>query len=241
MVLGVDGTHFIAKNLWFENTAGSKGHQAVALRISGDMAIVYNCQIDGYQDTLYAHKNRQFYRDCTISGTIDFIFGDAVCLFQNCNIIVRRPDDPNMQDQSCMVTAQGRSVEKMPTGIVIQNCNITADEDYYKGPPIKSYLGRPWKTYSRTVIMQSQIDSVIEPQGWEHWPETPQNGETCWYAEYGNKGPGADLSQRVKWPCIKRVASSEEAGEFTPLKFIGGDLWVRPTGIPYVPGMISGN
>ncbi|KAK1583738.1 hypothetical protein Q3G72_026472 [Acer saccharum] len=122
----VSATFFTAKNIGFENSAGPMKHQAVALRVDADMSIFYNCTMDGYQNTLYVHAKRQFYRDCTISGTIDFVFGDGSAVFQNCNFIIRKP----LEKQNCIVTAQGRSYTYQPTVIVIQNSTITADPGF---------------------------------------------------------------------------------------------------------------
>ncbi|MCH95142.1 putative pectinesterase/pectinesterase inhibitor 21-like, partial [Trifolium medium] len=112
---------FIAREMTFQNTAGPIGHQAVALRNHGDMSAIVGCHILGYQDTLYAHANRQFYRDCVISGTIDFIFGTSRTMIQNSKIVVRKP----LVGQSNTITADGTENFKNPyTGIVIQNCQI---------------------------------------------------------------------------------------------------------------------
>ncbi|KDP27833.1 hypothetical protein JCGZ_18913 [Jatropha curcas] len=232
--VSVSGSHFIAKDIGFENTAGAIGHQAVALRVQSDMSIFYNCQMDGYQDTLYAHTHRQFYRDCTITGTIDFIFGDAAAVFQNCKIVVRKP----LENQNCIVTAQGRNESREATGFVLQNCNITADREYY---PVrfenKAYLGRPWKEYSRTVYMQCQIDDLIDPKGWLPWMGSFAL-DTLSYSEYENRGPGSVTKDRVTWKGIKKL-SAQDADAFTVAKFIGGDLWIPDTGISYASGMMN--
>lgn len=224
----------MAKDIGFENSAGAIGHQAVALRVQADMSVFYNCQIDGYQDTLYAHTKRQFYRDCTITGTIDFIFGDAIAVFQNCKMVVRKPLD----NQQCIVTAQGRNETREPTGFVIQNCTITADPQYF---PVrlqnKAYLGRPWRELSRTIVMQSHIDDLIAPEGWLPWLGS-FGLNTLFYSEYNNEGQGAVETNRVKWAGIKKL-TPEAADGYTAAKFIQGDEWIPQTGVPYTAGMIS--
>ncbi|KAL5781981.1 hypothetical protein ACOSP7_007010 [Xanthoceras sorbifolium] len=227
------GPNFIAKDMGFENSAGAIKHQAVALRVQADKSVFYNCQMDGYQDTLYVHAHTQFYRNCTISGTIDFIFGDAAAFFQNCKIVVRKPLD----NQSCIVTAQGRNNSRSATGIVLQNCIITGDPTYLHVKNLnKAYFGRPWKEYSRTIIMQSQIDDIIQPEGWLPWMgDFALN--TCWYGEYGNRGPGAVQTGRVTWKGIKKV-DNNQANSFTVAQFIKDD-WIKPTSVPYFPRMIN--
>ncbi|KAK9202487.1 hypothetical protein WN944_017698 [Citrus x changshan-huyou] len=88
---GVSGDGFWARDMTFENTAGPHKHQAVAPRVSSDLSVFYRCSFKGYQDTLFTLSLRQFYRDCQIYGTIDFIFGDAAAVFQNCDIFDREP------------------------------------------------------------------------------------------------------------------------------------------------------
>ncbi|PON61939.1 Pectinesterase inhibitor domain containing protein [Parasponia andersonii] len=232
--VSIIGNNFIAKDMGFENSAGAAKHQAVALRVQSDMSIFYNCQMDGYQDTLYTHTHRQFYRDCTISGTIDFIFGDAAAVFQNCKMVIRKP----LENQFCIVTAQGRTDRREATGLVLQNCTITGDPLYL---PVKAknkgYLGRPWKEYSRTIIMQSKIDDVIAHEGWLPWGGN-FGLNTCFYTEISNRGPGSNTSGRVKWRGIKKVAP-ERATQYTAARFIRGDAWIKATGVPYTSGLLS--
>ncbi|KAJ4841452.1 hypothetical protein Tsubulata_845010 [Turnera subulata] len=232
--VAISGNHFMAKDIGFENSAGAVGHQAVALKVQSDKSVFYRCRMDGYQDTLYAHTYRQFYRDCTITGTVDFIFGNAAAVFQNCNLVVRKP----LEKQECIVTAQGRGETHEVTGFVIQNCTITADEEYY---PLRlnnpAFLGRPWRIYSRTIVMESQIDDLISPQGWFPWAGN-FGLDTSFYSEYNNKGPGATQTKRVTWKGIKNLTRHEIDG-FTAAKFIQGDEWITSTGVPYTSGLTN--
>ena len=77
----------------------------MAARNGADLSTFYHCSFEGYQDTLYTHSLRQFYRECDIYGTVDFIFGNAAVVFQDCNIYPRLP----LQGQfnAISITAQG--------------------------------------------------------------------------------------------------------------------------------------
>lgn len=224
----VVGGGFLARDITIENTAGAVKHQAVALRVGSDLSAFYRCSFKGYQDTLYTHSLRQFYRDCDIYGTVDFIFGNAAVVFQNCNLLARMP----MSGQSIAFTAQGRTDPNQNTGTSIHNCTVTAAPDLV---PVESsfptYLGRPWKEYSRTVYIQSFIDNLIEPAGWLEW-----SGDfalkTLYYGEYMNTGPGSNTSQRVQWPGY-HVMSTSDAQNFTVSQFISGDAWIPATSVPY--------
>ncbi|XP_057785643.1 pectinesterase-like [Salvia miltiorrhiza] len=230
--LTIRGEGFLAKDIGIENTAPTT--QAVAVLTAGDKAVFHNVHIDSLQDSLYANSYRQFYRDCRISGTIDFIFGDAIAVLQNCEIVVRKP----LPKQYCTITAQGRT-EKTGDGVtVIQGGNITAEEAFLNAqPPVQAYLGRPWKQYSRTIIMQADIGGFIQPQGWAPWNASNFALDTLFYGEWANKGAGSDLSNRVKWKGIQNM-TLEIAESFTAGKLFVDDEWVKNTGVPYVAGML---
>ncbi|KAL0426737.1 UNVERIFIED_CONTAM: Pectinesterase/pectinesterase inhibitor PPE8B [Sesamum latifolium] len=226
----VKGQGFIARDITFENTAGPEKHQAVAFRSDSDLSVLYRCAIRGYQDTLYAHSQRQFYRECIITGTVDFIFGDGAVVFQNCQIQARK----GLPNQKNTITAQGRKEPVENTGFSIQFCNISVEPDVLNST--QTYLGRPWKLYSRTVIMQSYISNAVRPEGWLEW-----NGDfalnTLFYGEYMNYGPGSGLGARVKWSGYHVFNSSAEANNFTVSQFIIGNTWLPSTGVKYTAGL----
>ncbi|GFP82147.1 pectinesterase/pectinesterase inhibitor u1 [Phtheirospermum japonicum] len=231
--VAVIGTGFLARDITFQNTAGASNHQAVALRVNADLAAFYRCDMLAYQDTLYVHSLRQFYSGCLIAGTVDFIFGNAAAVLQNCDIHARRPNS----GQRNMVTAQGRDDPNQNTGIVIQRCRIGATSDLR---PVQSsfptYLGRPWREYSRTVIMQTEISNVINPAGWYEWSGNFALN-TLFYAEYANTGAGAGTGSRVTWRGFRVLRTAAEAQPFTAGRFIAGGSWLAATGFPFSLGL----
>lgn len=180
----VQGNDFTAENLTIRNTAGRVG-QAVALHVEGDRCIIRNCNLLGNQDTLYTAtwNSRQYYSNCYIEGTTDFIFGEATAVFQSCII--------KSLSNSYITAASTRPDQ--PFGFVFFDCKLIADSLAQK-----VYLGRPWRPYAKTVFIRTEMDRHILPQGWDNW-RNPDNEKTVLYAEYKSKGVGAEVSSRVPW------------------------------------------
>nr|DAD33251.1 TPA_asm: hypothetical protein HUJ06_012102 [Nelumbo nucifera] len=220
--VAVTGRGFIAKYMTFRNTAGPENHQAVALRVDSDRSAFYECSIEGYQDTLYSHSLRQFYRNCDIYGTIDFIFGNGQAVFQNCNIYTRQP----LPLQKVTITAQGRKSPTQSTGFSIQDCRVLATRP--------TYLGRPWKEYSRTVFMKTYMTSMVRPEGWLEWAGNFALS-TLYYGEYKSEGPGGSPTRRVKWPGFHIINDASTVFYFSVDYFIDGLRWLPRTGISYTP------
>lgn len=201
----VQGDDFRAENLTIENAAGRVG-QAVALHVEGDRVLVRNCRLLGNQDTLYTatRDSRQYYRDCYIEGTTDFIFGEATAVFQNCTI--------RSLSNSYITAASTRPGQAY--GYVFLDCKLVADP-----AATKVYLGRPWRPYASTVFIRTHMGSHILPQGWDNW-RNPENEKTAFYAEYKSSGPGAQPAGRVKWA---RQLSEKEAKKYTLANIFAGE------------------
>ncbi|CAI5467602.1 unnamed protein product [Closterium sp. Yama58-4] len=197
--VGVNSDRFVAFGIKFVNTAGPENHQAVAFRATGDQSAAIDCAFEGSQDTLYVDAGRQFYSNCYIGGTQDFIFGDAAAVIEKAKIQL------HPSKSFITLTASGRAKDT-PTGIVIRDSVVSAD----KGAA-KAYLGRPWKKCAFTVLVNVVLPAVIQPDGWLSWNE----GSCMFLAEAGSKGPGAKGS-RADWvdPGIISNGASYTAAAF---------------------------
>ncbi|XP_002965305.2 pectinesterase [Selaginella moellendorffii] len=228
--VAVSGNGFLMRDITVVNTAGPGG-QAVAMRVDSDMAAIHRCSFWGFQDTLYTHAYRQFYRDCSIYGTIDFIFGNAASVFQNCNIQIR-PGAANHTMST--ITAHGRTDPAQDTAFVCQSCWISGTPEYLEArlaEPGKhqGFLGRPWKPYARAIFIESYLDVVIDPSGWLPWNGT-LGLDTVVLAEFHNYGPGASPIGRVGW---SKQLNTIAALEYSVRGLIQGGYWLPFTGVPY--------
>ncbi|KAG0478168.1 hypothetical protein HPP92_012887 [Vanilla planifolia] len=228
--VSIEAAGFAALDLTFQNSAGIQGGQAVALNVHGGTSAFYRCVIDGYQDTLFAQSGRQFYRGCTILGTVDFIFGNAAAVFQDCVISPRG-------SRGGTITAQSRQQKKERKAFSFHRCVVEAIADADSGEeavkPESFYLGRPWRPYASVVFLKTFMSDVINPKGWVPWdgPSKPMP-PTIYYGEFENFGPGAAAAGRVKLEGVKQIGKAE-ASWFTVGALIAGDSWIPATNVPF--------
>jgi pectinesterase len=211
----VSGSGFEADNVTFENTAGNTG-QAVAVAVRADRSVFKRCRFLGHQDTLFADYGRQYYVDSYIEGGVDFIFGNAAAVFDHTEIHANGPG---------YLTAQSRTSADQRTGYVVLDSKVTSGLDPHSASDARHtgiFLGRPWRPYSRVVYIDAELPADVRSEGWNNW-NNPANERTAWYAEFNNKGPGADPSVRVLW---SHQLTAAEAKQFYPRIFLAGtDHW----------------
>jgi pectinesterase len=174
-----------AQNITFQNEAGFSAGQAVALESDGDKAQFFNCRFIGNQDVLFTNNenSRQYYKDCYIEGTTDFIFGSATVWFDDCHI--------HSKKNSHLTAAS--TPQDHEFGYVFNDCVLTGDTSLHAVS-----LGRPWRPYASVTYIHCYIDEHIKPEGWSNWNKT-ENYKTARFAEYENYGPGSQKTNRVAW------------------------------------------
>jgi len=190
------GNDIRLENLTVENSAAQMG-QAVALHVEGDRAVFLNCRFLGNQDTIYTGREnmRQYFLNCYIEGTTDFIFGPSTVWFEGCSILCKR---------NSYITAAS-TPQNIKYGYILNNCKIMLADSVSE-----EYLGRPWRSYAMTLYMNCQLPKGIRPVGWDNW-RNAENEKTARYFEYNNTGEGADTSGRT-W---SKVLTKKEAAEYT--------------------------
>lgn len=240
----IDTHDFTARNITFQNNAGF-GHtvgQALAMYAEGDRLVFEDCIFLGSQDTLFTAPlpptaakpggftgpsefrprilGRQYYKNCFLRGDVDFIFGSAICYFDNCTIFSQKPGDrkpPESPDEEVIygyITAAS-TPEGEPFGYVFESCKLVSD-----CPKASVYLGRPWREFAKTVFLRCEIGAHIHPLGWQDWKKPH---ESFYYGEYACTGEGADTTKRADF---SHVLTEEEASKYTREAVLSGkDNW----------------
>ncbi|CAJ1909439.1 unnamed protein product [Sphenostylis stenocarpa] len=217
----VFASNFIAKNISFMNLApmpspGAVGAQAVAIRVSGDQSEFRGCGFFGAQDTLHDDKGRHYFKDCYIQGSIDFIFGNARSLYENCQIVsIANPVPVGQKSINGAVTAHGRVSGDENTGFAFVNSTI--------GGNGRIWLGRAWRPYSRVVFAFTLMSDIIAPEGWNDFND-PSRDQTIFYGEYNCSGPGANTNLRA--PYVQKLNDTQVLA-FINTTFIDGDQWLE--------------
>lgn len=203
------GPGFTAENIVFENSSGPVG-QAVACHVAADRAVFRRCRFLGFQDTLYTYgeQTREYYEDCYIEGTVDFIFGKATAVFNRCEL--------HSKTTGGYVTAPATPQDSQ-YGYVFYDCRLTAGQEVKDG---SVWLSRPWRPYAKAVFIRCQMGRHIRPQGYHNWGK-PDNERTAYYAEYQCSGEGSKTDNRVVW-----AHQLDDDKDYDMLKVLAGnDGW----------------
>lgn len=232
--LRTDGAHITLRRLTIENDAAprEKAGQAIALYADGDHLLVEDCVLRSFQDTLFTaplppkeiEKNgfigpkqhaprvpqRHTYRRCRIEGDVDFIFGGAAAWFEGCDIVAVDGRGDRRAPFAAFCTAAS-TPENQAYGYVFKACRFLNG-----GCPAGSvYLGRPWREWAKTVLLDCELGEHIAPAGFDDWGKTHAHG-TVLFAEYGSRGPGA-AGERA---AFVRTLREREAAQITYADFL---------------------
>lgn len=235
-----ESLHLHLENITIANTAGSGkvAGQAIALSLNCREAEITNCRILGDQDTLFlaplppqAHKPDGFrgtaawhsqpecksiFNACYIEGGVDFIFGGGAAWFERCEIRSLAPPDMAMraaEDPLGYITAAS-TPEGQEYGFIFHKCKLTSN-----CPEGRVYLGRPWRSFARTIFLDCILGEHIHPEGWHDWAKEDAH-KTTFYAEANCSGPGAGTKRRVSW---SHLLSADESMKYRLTRFIEGN------------------
>ena len=179
--------------------APGDGPQALALNVSADRVVFFNCRFNGGQDTVFTGgpAKRNYFKNCYIDGNTDFIFGDATVIFDTCIIYPRTRLDNNAGGYVTAVNTKSVS----GYGYVFRDCKLTKNRGF-----TNYTLGRPWQSgsggvFNKTVFLNTAMGSNISAVGWSVF-DVNTTPATVYYGEYNSKhydGTSVDVSGRISW------------------------------------------
>jgi pectinesterase len=211
---------------------GPNGAQAVALMldVGSDRAAFDGVDFIGHQDTLFADAGRSFFRDCRISGSVDFVFGGGNALFERCELHSRfRPAKERQGYVAVPCTPSAQAY-----GLTFVRCRLTRDAQIPDGSVALGRAWRPGRTFpdgkygdpdavGAAVYLDCWMDAHIDPRGWDEMAYTARDGRRVMLLprdarlfERGSSGPGAHRSDS------RRTLSPERASEYSRERVLDG-------------------
>jgi pectinesterase len=200
---------------------------ALALTDGSDRAVLLDVRMTGYQDTFFANAGRVYLRGCEISGHVDFIFGAARAVFEECDIVSRDRGDPR---NNGYVTAPSTDAAS-PIGFLFVRSRLRKERP--EMAPNSVALGRPWHpsatplAVSSAVFLDCWMDDHITAAGWDRMSSVDSATQVrYWFEpgvarffEAGSTGPGAVASptRRVLGPGdLRSYTIARTLGDWTP-------------------------
>lgn len=205
--VAVCADHVTLRDLTVRNSARNspvKG-QEVALTVYGDEFRAENCILVSEQDTLFCGPlpkdliarydgflqdplrrdihSRQIYLNCTIYGTVDYIFGCGDCLFEQCRLV--SSDDGRTGFVAAPAHAPDRDI-----GFVFHRCTFDGE-----GKNSRVFLARPWRDYGKASFIDCLYGPHIDKHGFDKWNDTERD-KTARFAE------NVHYDGRVSWSKI---------------------------------------
>lgn len=180
------GERLLLENITIHNGAGSGKDvgQAISLYLDVDNAYLKNVKLLGHQDTLFLsplpeeeREKRGFYgprcfsprvrkhsvfEECTIEGSVDFIFGGGDAEFRNCNIV--------SNDDGFVTAPSGKSSWD---GLLFEGCKFTSPLNKKENV----YLMRPWRDEGKAIFNSCTFGPHINRRGFISWPGREDKAE----------------------------------------------------------------
>lgn len=210
------GERVTVKDLTIINNAGDGRTAGQAIAVYADAAVCFfeNVALLAHQDTLFMSPlplaerqkggftgpredsprllTKQYYKNCIITGDVDFIFGGADAVFDNCKINCY----DRQEEINGYITAPSESFGDL--GMVFRNCRIQGAAGCAKG---SVFLGRPWRNESKVVFLNCIMDDSINPLRFSGWGGVTKE-ENAFFGEYGSRyedGSPVDISGKNSW------------------------------------------
>ena len=208
--IDVIGTNVLFENITIENSAGPAKKtigQAIALSVYGNDFKAVNCHLKGNQDTLFIgplptdlaeryfhilplamrHTNfvSSFFKNCSIYGNVDFIFGSGTAFFDNCDIHI-------INTENYAYIAAPSTYESYEFGFVFNDCKIINHS------MLKAYLARPWREHGKTYFLNCSFEGEFYEERYQDWDKDSFSFQEFPYIE-------SKLSKKLNQETIDKI------------------------------------